>query len=1151
MEKFDFRRFFSSDSSPASKKVAKQRRGRLCRIEELEGREMLSVSPWTLIDTFEAGCRLDTSSAECRTLLLGDQLPTMSPALQPLGETVIASDTAKINAKYGLNLTPGVSQWVGNEFELRSALANSNIDIIILGNPETDDVMIATGGEFTINRSVAIVSLADDPFSIEVNWRSRIFNIACNADVTLAGLRLTKGYVNGNGGAIYNNGTLTMADCVIEDNIAQQTNLYSGHAGGIYNNGALSLRNCTFERNVSIYNGGAVYNTGTFTATDCTFVGNWADNTGGGILGLSGTISLTNCIIAGNTAGDGSSRGSSSGGGIFSVSASITLTNCAIVGNRTNGPKGGGLFGSIYGNGGGIYSGGPLTLTNCTVAGNTATGYGGGVYLTGTLNPNIFNNTIIAKNSSFDIYPSLLVNLSGGNNLIGNGIGQNVFVNGMNGNIVGVDPQFVDFAGGDYRLAAGSPAINAGNNAFAAGIQYDLAGNPRIMGGIVDIGAYESDGTVQPPLATPLDLTCTGKTETTVSLSWTAVPDATRYELRYQRVTNLAVEMWETWTGEETSCTIEELIPGQLYEFQVRAVNNASVSVWSERLFVTTDKVIPQPPETPMDLRCIDKTTDSVALEWDAVADAAGYEVQYRTGDDDWMTVYVSETTTVIPDLAADTEYEFQVRAVNDAGDESEWSESLFVTTDMLPLEIPMNLQCTGTTTNSVSLEWSGVNEATGYEIQWRKTSEEKWTLWTGSPTTNTSATVSGLTADTEYEFQVRAVDGDRVSEWSNSVIEKTHAEAADVPTNVHVTDTTDDSISLAWDAVAGATGYEIRYRIIYNPGSGQWSSENITFTDNTAVISGLLPDTTYEFQVRAIRGGPGNAGWSEGVLAKTKGTYEIPREITVASELLLPPITEELNTVAVSVTTEKFTAGKLKAVKKGVNKPTLSSVSFSLTPNSRVNTKGSDVVFEIAVYAGKVKKTSQPIGTIKISADGTVLDNGGFMLADKIEFTKPLTIDGLSASTKYTFFAKSVATDSAGNMVESRVSKVRIATLKYKTVSGLKVTDFASESISLQWKVNTQSLRYDASDTYEVYYVDSQGKECILTAVTSLESKVNGKIVTGTFERGEVGYGTVLYVRAVKVITTELQSLTSTELTSTEAETVVVKSQTAKVKVR
>jgi hypothetical protein len=51
---------------------------------------------------------------------------------------------------------------------------------------------------------------------------------------------------------------------------------------------------------------------------------------------------------------------------------------------------------------------------------------------------------------------------------------------------------FVDFVGGNLRLQSNSPCINAGNNACAPG-NSDLDGRPRIVGGTVDMGAYEFD----------------------------------------------------------------------------------------------------------------------------------------------------------------------------------------------------------------------------------------------------------------------------------------------------------------------------------------------------------------------------------------------------------------------------------------------------------------------------------------------------------------------------------------------------------------------------------------------------------------------------------------------------------------------------------
>jgi len=60
-------------------------------------------------------------------------------------------------------------------------------------------------------------------------------------------------------------------------------------------------------------------------------------------------------------------------------------------------------------------------------------------------------------------------------------------------NLVGIDPAFVDAAGGDYRLGSGSVAENAGDSAPVGGLgPFDRAHAPRKVGADVDQGAYES-----------------------------------------------------------------------------------------------------------------------------------------------------------------------------------------------------------------------------------------------------------------------------------------------------------------------------------------------------------------------------------------------------------------------------------------------------------------------------------------------------------------------------------------------------------------------------------------------------------------------------------------------------------------------------------
>lgn len=55
------------------------------------------------------------------------------------------------------------------------------------------------------------------------------------------------------------------------------------------------------------------------------------------------------------------------------------------------------------------------------------------------------------------------------------------------------NPQFVGPGAEDFHLAAGSPAVNAGDPAFVPGSgETDIDGSPRVSGGRVDIGADEA-----------------------------------------------------------------------------------------------------------------------------------------------------------------------------------------------------------------------------------------------------------------------------------------------------------------------------------------------------------------------------------------------------------------------------------------------------------------------------------------------------------------------------------------------------------------------------------------------------------------------------------------------------------------------------------
>ncbi len=203
--------------------------------------------------------------------------------------------------------------------------------------------------------------------------------------------------------------------------------------------------------------GGGVYcpSTTNCLVTNCVIIGNAAYNVGGGT--YYGTF--VNCVLSGNTVTPSSS--SANGGG----AAHGVLINCLLTRN-------------VAGYEGGAAEG--CTLINCTVVSNISSAYSS-VTANRSVTGRPFNNSIIYYN--FNTYTNADI---GGPNAF-----SNCCVSFPTSGLTGVNnftnpPLFANLAGGDFHLNAASPCINAGNNSFIAN-STDLDGNPRIVGGTVDL----------------------------------------------------------------------------------------------------------------------------------------------------------------------------------------------------------------------------------------------------------------------------------------------------------------------------------------------------------------------------------------------------------------------------------------------------------------------------------------------------------------------------------------------------------------------------------------------------------------------------------------------------------------------------------------
>jgi hypothetical protein len=422
----------------------------------------------------------------------------------------------------------------GDQITLRAAIMEANAlpgyDTIILPAGTYTLTIPSTGyhsdrnGDLDVTRNVTIIGAGAATTKIDAGGRYTVLHIQSGATVELCDVAIINGFVPAStygGAGIWNEGTLSIATCTISDNSAG----YLG--GGILNNGTLTITRSGISNNLSpsyYASGAGIGNTGTLTVTDSTISGNAANNQGGGICNYA-TATFTNSTLSGNVRGgiyngnngtmtfNSSTISDNSGGGIDN-DGTMTVTASTVSGNS----------------GRGMDNEGTMTVTDSTVSGNTGW-WGGGIYATGTTT--IINSTITANSESgivsfstrtyiqnsivagnvgsemvYDAYGSFT---SLGNNLIGLAFEATGFVAsdqvGTYADAHSLDPRLgpLQDNGGPtftHALLAGSPAIDAGNNAAAPAT--DQRGMARIVDGdvdgtaTIDIGAYEY---VAPPPA--------------------------------------------------------------------------------------------------------------------------------------------------------------------------------------------------------------------------------------------------------------------------------------------------------------------------------------------------------------------------------------------------------------------------------------------------------------------------------------------------------------------------------------------------------------------------------------------------------------------------------------------------------------------------
>jgi hypothetical protein len=329
------------------------------------------------------------------------------------------------------------------------------------------------------------------------------------------------------------NANARFESCTFVGNISRER-----AGGGMFlTGGDVTIADSRFENNTSVAASGAGFSSvgGTARVERCTFSANRTEGASGAGISAESNSSLfvSNSSFINNVAQSGS------GGGIITRgSARAAVSTSSFINNTAPSGTGGAIAvrdfsrldadsSTFRGNTASSGSGGTIAfrdnstslIVNCVITGGaTPSGAGGALASRNQAAAAVVNSTIVSNantaishlsGSAISIANSIIRDNTGGSQIAGNTSLISVRYSNVSGGFTGAgninaDPLFTNAASGDFSLRAGSPCIDAGDNAAVPSeVGRDIIGALRFIDDaatpdtglgiapIVDIGAYE------------------------------------------------------------------------------------------------------------------------------------------------------------------------------------------------------------------------------------------------------------------------------------------------------------------------------------------------------------------------------------------------------------------------------------------------------------------------------------------------------------------------------------------------------------------------------------------------------------------------------------------------------------------------------------
>lgn len=164
-----------------------------------------------------------------------------------------------------------------------------------------------------------------------------------------------------------------------------------------------------------------------------------------------------------------------------------------------------------------------------------------------------------------------------------------------------------------------------------------------------------------------------------------------------------------------------------------------------------------------------------------------------------------------------------------------------------IPCSDPSSLTATNITSSSATLNWSASSGAVSYRVEYKLTSASTWTTLS-SAHTSTSIALTGLASSSSFIWRVQSNCSASTSNYAQSSF-STISSCPNI-TGLQTLSTTSSQANLKWNAISGASSYNVEYKLT---SASTWIVSSATST-NTKTLSSLSPGS-YEWRVKALCG--------------------------------------------------------------------------------------------------------------------------------------------------------------------------------------------------------------------------------------------------------------------------------------------------------